>query len=89
MTGPVFAPRQQILGHEFSGTVVEVSSELRDYRQGDRAAIQPILPPGARKLPVEKVISSRVNLDAAVPNGFEPLSTPGTDRLKILVQPAT
>jgi (R,R)-butanediol dehydrogenase / meso-butanediol dehydrogenase / diacetyl reductase len=44
--GPIFAPRQQILGHEFSGTVVEVGSELRDYRQGDRVAIQPILPPG-------------------------------------------
>jgi (R,R)-butanediol dehydrogenase / meso-butanediol dehydrogenase / diacetyl reductase len=41
----------------------------------------------ARKLPVEKVVSSRVNLDAAVPDGFELLSTPGTDRLKVLVQP--
>jgi len=44
--GPIFAPRQQILGHEFSGTVVEVGSELRDYRRGDRVAIQPLLPPG-------------------------------------------
>jgi (R,R)-butanediol dehydrogenase / meso-butanediol dehydrogenase / diacetyl reductase len=44
--GPIFMPRQQILGHEFSGTVVEVGSELRDYRQGDRVAIQPLLPPG-------------------------------------------
>jgi len=43
---------------------------------------------GARKLPVEKVVSGRVNLDAAVPDGFELLSTPGTDCLKILVQPA-
>jgi (R,R)-butanediol dehydrogenase / meso-butanediol dehydrogenase / diacetyl reductase len=42
----------------------------------------------ARKLPVEKAISSRVSLDAAVPNGFELLTAPGTDRLKILVQPA-
>jgi (R,R)-butanediol dehydrogenase / meso-butanediol dehydrogenase / diacetyl reductase len=41
----------------------------------------------ARKLPVEKVVSSRVNLDAAIPDGFEQLSTPGTDRLKVLVQP--
>ena len=40
-----------------------------------------------RKLPVEKVVSSRINLDAAVPDGFELLSTPGTDRLKALVQP--
>jgi len=43
---------------------------------------------GARKLSVEKVVSGRVNLDAAVPDGFELLSTPGTDCLKILVQPA-
>jgi len=39
-------PRQQILGHEFSGTVVEVGSELKDYREGDRVAIQPLVPPG-------------------------------------------
>jgi threonine dehydrogenase-like Zn-dependent dehydrogenase len=39
-------PREQILGHEFSGTVVEVGSELKDYRKGDRVAIQPLLPPG-------------------------------------------
>ena len=44
--GPIFMPRQQIVGHEFSGTVVEVGSELKDYREGDRVAIQPILPPG-------------------------------------------
>jgi (R,R)-butanediol dehydrogenase / meso-butanediol dehydrogenase / diacetyl reductase len=42
----------------------------------------------ARKLPVEKTISSRVSLDAAVSDGFEVLNAPGTDRLKILVQPA-
>ena len=42
----------------------------------------------ARKLPVEKAISSSVSLDAAVPDGFELLTAPGTDRLKILVQPA-
>jgi (R,R)-butanediol dehydrogenase / meso-butanediol dehydrogenase / diacetyl reductase len=41
----------------------------------------------AGKLPVEKVVSSRVNLDAAVPDGFELLSTPGIDHLKVLVQP--
>ena len=34
-----FVPSQQILGHEFSGTVVEVGSELKDYREGDRVAI--------------------------------------------------
>jgi (R,R)-butanediol dehydrogenase/meso-butanediol dehydrogenase/diacetyl reductase len=45
-TGPIFMPRQQILGHEFSGTVVEVGSELKDYREGDRVAIQPLLTPG-------------------------------------------
>jgi (R,R)-butanediol dehydrogenase / meso-butanediol dehydrogenase / diacetyl reductase len=45
-TGPIFMPRQQILGHEFSGTVVEVGSELKDYRQGDRVAVQPLLTPG-------------------------------------------
>src|SRR5260370_19504436 len=44
--GPIFMPRQQILGHEFSGTVVEVGSELKDYRVGDRVAIQPLLTPG-------------------------------------------
>jgi hypothetical protein len=43
----------------------------------------------ARKLPVEKTISSRVSLDAAVRDGFEVLTAPGTDRLKILIQPAT
>ena len=41
----------------------------------------------AGKLPVEKTISSRVSLDAAVSDGFEVLNAPGTDRLKILVQP--
>jgi (R,R)-butanediol dehydrogenase/meso-butanediol dehydrogenase/diacetyl reductase len=42
-TGPIFMPSQQIVGHEFSGTVVEVGSELKDYREGDRVAIQPLL----------------------------------------------
>jgi (R,R)-butanediol dehydrogenase / meso-butanediol dehydrogenase / diacetyl reductase len=42
----------------------------------------------AGKLPVEKTISSHVSLDAAVPDGFEVLTAPETDRLKILVQPA-
>jgi (R,R)-butanediol dehydrogenase/meso-butanediol dehydrogenase/diacetyl reductase len=44
--GPIFMPSQQILGHEFSGTVVEVGSELKDYREGERVAIQPLLTPG-------------------------------------------
>jgi (R,R)-butanediol dehydrogenase/meso-butanediol dehydrogenase/diacetyl reductase len=39
-------PRQQILGHEFSGTVVQVGSELKHHREGDRVAIQPLLTPG-------------------------------------------
>ena len=43
----------------------------------------------AGKLPVEKTISGRVSLDAAVPDGFEALTAPGTDRLKILVQPVS
>ena len=43
----------------------------------------------AGKLPVEKTISGRVSLDAAVPDGFEALTAPGTDRLKILIQPAS
>ena len=38
------------------------------------------------KLPVEKVVSGRVTLDAAVSQGFELLTAPGTDRLKILIQ---
>ena len=40
-----FMPSQQILGHEFSGTVVEAGSEIKDYREGDRVAIQPYLRP--------------------------------------------
>jgi creatinine amidohydrolase len=40
------------------------------------------------KLPVEKAISSHVSLDAAVSDGFDVLTTPGTDRLKILIQMA-
>src|SRR5258708_18186701 len=43
---PIIMPWQQILGYEFSGTVVEVGSELEDYRVGDRVAIQPLLTPG-------------------------------------------
>lgn len=46
VTGPIFMPRQQILGHEFSGTVVEMGSELKDYREGDRVTVQPRLTPG-------------------------------------------
>jgi (R,R)-butanediol dehydrogenase / meso-butanediol dehydrogenase / diacetyl reductase len=37
------------------------------------------------KLPVKKAVSSRVSLDAAVPQGFEVLTTPGTNQLKILI----
>ena len=43
----------------------------------------------AGKLPVEKTISGRVSLDAAVPDGFEALTAPGTDHLKILLQPVS
>jgi (R,R)-butanediol dehydrogenase/meso-butanediol dehydrogenase/diacetyl reductase len=43
----------------------------------------------AGKLPVEKTISSRVSLDAAVSDGFEQLTAPGTNRLKILVKPVS
>ena len=32
---------QQILGHEFSGIVVEVGSDVVKYRPGERVAIQP------------------------------------------------
>ena len=46
LVGPIFIPRQQILGHEFSGIIVEVGSELKDLREGDRVAIQPLLTPG-------------------------------------------
>jgi (R,R)-butanediol dehydrogenase/meso-butanediol dehydrogenase/diacetyl reductase len=41
------------------------------------------------KLPVEKAIGSRVSLEAAVPEGFDVLTSPGTDLLKILIEPAT
>jgi (R,R)-butanediol dehydrogenase / meso-butanediol dehydrogenase / diacetyl reductase len=38
------------------------------------------------KLPVEKAISGRVTLDEAVSQGFEMLTAPGTDRVKILIR---
>ena len=41
VAGPIFMSDQQILGHEFSGVVVEVGSEVVQYRSGDRVAIQP------------------------------------------------
>jgi threonine dehydrogenase-like Zn-dependent dehydrogenase len=47
--GPIFMPKQQILGHEFSGTVAEVGSKLKTYREGDRVAIQPLLGDTSRK----------------------------------------
>lgn len=47
--GPIFMPKQQILGHEFSGTVAEVGSKLKTYREGDRVAIQPLLGDTSRR----------------------------------------
>ncbi len=43
VAGPIFMSNQQIMGHEFSGTVVEVGSEVVvvKCRPGDRVAIQP------------------------------------------------
>jgi (R,R)-butanediol dehydrogenase/meso-butanediol dehydrogenase/diacetyl reductase len=38
------------------------------------------------KLPVEKAVSGRVTLDEAVSQGFEMLTAPGTDRVKILIR---
>ncbi|MHB8065781.1 MAG: galactitol-1-phosphate 5-dehydrogenase [Ruminiclostridium sp.] len=35
-----------IPGHEFSGEVAEVGSEVKDYKIGDRVAVAPILPCG-------------------------------------------
>jgi (R,R)-butanediol dehydrogenase / meso-butanediol dehydrogenase / diacetyl reductase len=37
----------QILGHEFSGTVVAVGAEVVDMRTGDRVCIEPLYPCGA------------------------------------------
>jgi (R,R)-butanediol dehydrogenase / meso-butanediol dehydrogenase / diacetyl reductase len=38
------------------------------------------------KLPVEKTVSSRVTLHEAVSQGFEVLTAPGTDQVKILIR---
>lgn len=35
-----------ILGHEFSGLIEEVGSEVQNFRKGDRVAIAPLLPCG-------------------------------------------
>ncbi len=50
--GPIFVPTEPhpltgrslpvVLGHEFSGTVVEVGSGVRDLAEGDRVTIEPI-----------------------------------------------
>jgi (R,R)-butanediol dehydrogenase / meso-butanediol dehydrogenase / diacetyl reductase len=40
------------------------------------------------EITVEKAVSSRVTLDSAVSQGFEVLTAPGTDRIKILIQMA-
>lgn len=55
LAGPIFIPRTphpftgamapQILGHEYSGTVLAVGAEVRRVRPGDRVAIQPAIAP--------------------------------------------
>jgi (R,R)-butanediol dehydrogenase / meso-butanediol dehydrogenase / diacetyl reductase len=55
LAGPIFVPTKphrftgatmpQILGHEFSGTVIAVGNKLKNYREGDRVAIQPLVMP--------------------------------------------
>jgi len=40
----------------------------------------------AGKLPVEKIVTGRVPLAHAVPQGFDPLITPGNENLKIMVE---
>lgn len=39
--GPFVVDQPMILGHEASGTVVEVGSEVQDLRQGDRVCMEP------------------------------------------------
>jgi (R,R)-butanediol dehydrogenase/meso-butanediol dehydrogenase/diacetyl reductase len=53
--GPIFIPTRphprtgatapQILGHEYSGRVLEVGEDVRDVRVGDRVSIQPLVAP--------------------------------------------
>ena len=53
--GPIFIPTQrdpftgasapQILGHEFSGTVLAVGDRVKSVRTGDRVSIQPLVAP--------------------------------------------
>ncbi|WP_414055442.1 2,3-butanediol dehydrogenase [Macrococcus equi] len=55
--GPVFIPVDKndeltggkaplIMGHEFSGTVVEVGSEVKDFKVGDRVSVNPTITHG-------------------------------------------
>jgi len=44
-----FAPRTQtpmIQGHEFAGTIVKIGKNVKKYKIGDRAAVDPIIPCG-------------------------------------------
>ena len=71
----ICGPRQVVVKVAWCGIC---GTDLHEYTTG------PIFMP--RQL---ILVSSRVNLDTVVPDGFELLNTPGTDCLKILVQPAT
>ncbi|RAI79903.1 butanediol dehydrogenase [Macrococcoides goetzii] len=55
--GPVFIPVDKedeltdgkaplIMGHEFSGTIVEVGSEVKDFKVGDRVSVNPTITHG-------------------------------------------
>lgn len=56
LMGPIVTPSSphpltgatlpQTLGHEFSGTVAEVGSDVRDVKVGDRVSVCPIIPCG-------------------------------------------
>ena len=55
MAGPIFIPTEphpltgakapQILGHEFSGHVVAIGSEVTSVKVGDRVSVQPLIAP--------------------------------------------